>query len=225
MLSSSNDISIFTGHYGSGKTNTAINYALFLASKGEKVTIIDLDIVNPYFRTSDHADVFENMNIELISPVYARTNVETVALSPKIDYAIRDIEKNIVIDVGGDDAGAVALARYAPDIRARGYQMFFVINENRYLSSSADKTFQILKEIENRSLLKATHLVNNTNIGKETSFEDIALSDQYAQEMSSLSHLAIAFTCVKKDIVSKCNSQDIFPVDIFVNPVWEKSNF
>ena len=131
-------ITLFAGHYGSGKTNIAVNYALLLSEKGEKVSIADLDIVNPYFRTKDSATVLENAGIRLISSPYANTNVDTPALPPEIYALFAQKETKGVIDVGGDDRGALALGRYSDLIlKENDYEFLFVINKFRYLTGDA----------------------------------------------------------------------------------------
>lgn len=133
-------ITLFAGHYGSGKTNVAINYALLLKKSFERVKIADLDIVNPYFRTKDSERVLEENAVELISSDYAGTNVDFPALPAKAYSIIDDVGVHAVIDVGGDDRGALVLGRYSDKIKAgEDYEMFFVINKYRPLTRDAQK--------------------------------------------------------------------------------------
>ena len=107
-------VTLFAGHYGSGKTNIAVNYALFLREQGKDVVIADMDIVNPYFRTKDSTDVLESAGIELISPQFANSNVDLPALPQEMYKTVQDRSKFSVLDIGGDDRGAYALGRYKP---------------------------------------------------------------------------------------------------------------
>ena len=107
-------LTLFAGHYGSGKTNIAVNYAMLLADEGKKVCIADLDIVNPYFRTKDSEKLFADSGIELIALPFANTSVDLPAM-PSQAYGLFDQKnKNVIIDLGGDDRGALALGRFVP---------------------------------------------------------------------------------------------------------------
>lgn len=122
-------LTLFAGHYGSGKTNLAVNYALALRRSGKKVRIADLDIVNPYFRTKDSAEELAAAGIELVSPTYANTNLDIPALPQEIYGLFERRDSCAVIDVGGDDAGAYALGRFAPLIlEENDYEMIFTVN-------------------------------------------------------------------------------------------------
>ena len=128
-------LTLFAGHYGSGKTNIAVNYAMMLADDGKKVCVADLDIVNPYFRTKDSERELSEKGITLISPRYANTNVDLPALPPESYRLVQDKSIYGVIDIGGDDRGAYALGRFADAIKAEDdYRMAFVINRYRPLN-------------------------------------------------------------------------------------------
>ncbi len=132
-------VTIFAGHYGSGKTNIAINYALKIKESGKNVDIADLDIVNPYFRTKDAQELLEDAGIRLVSSVMANTNVDTPALPAEAYSIVHDTSKHAVIDVGGDDRGALALGRYVPYLlKEDNYEMLFVINKYRFLTGSPE---------------------------------------------------------------------------------------
>ena len=167
-------ITVFAGHYGSGKTNIAINYALMLTKVSEKVSIADLDIVNPYFRTKDSYKALEDAGIRLISSEYANTNVDTPALPAEVYSVFEDKSLSAVIDVGGDDRGALALGRYVPYIlNENDYEMLFVINKYRFLTKDAKSTVEVMLEIESAAGIKFTGIVNNSNLGEETTAETV----------------------------------------------------
>ena len=212
-------VTIFAGHYGSGKTNIAINYALAVSDKGVKVDIADLDIVNPYFRTKDAQSLLEQRGIRLVSSIMANTNVDTPALPAEAYSIVHDKSKHAVIDVGGDDRGALALGRYTPYLLDENvYEMLFVINKYRYLSGTASETVEIMKEIEFAAGMKFTGIVNNSNLGDETCAEDVMGSVDYAKEISDLTGLPIRFTTAKSDIYDdlKNKIQNLMPITICV---------
>ncbi|MBR2397621.1 MAG: hypothetical protein IKA97_02505, partial [Clostridia bacterium] len=135
-------ITLFAGHYGSGKTNIAVNYALYLKSLGYEVKIADLDIVNPYFRTKDSKERLENADIELISPTFANTNVDLPALPQEAYKLVQRRDFKAILDIGGDDRGAYALGRYTPYIlEENDYEMVFVANFYRPLTTTANDAY------------------------------------------------------------------------------------
>ena len=190
-------ITLLCGHYGSGKTNVAVNMAYDQKEKYERVAIADLDIVNPYFRTKDSAKDFEDKGIELIASEYAGSNVDIPALPQQI-YSICDQkDKQVIIDVGGDDRGAYALGRIAPSILSENnYEMLFVINCFRPLTRDAESTLEVMREIEYAANMKFTAIVNNSNLGEETTREDVLKSLAYAEEISQKTGLPIKCTSV-----------------------------
>ena len=194
-------ITVFSGHYGSGKTNVALSVALGLARSGQSVTVADLDIVNPYFRTKDSARELEKAGIELICSDYANTNVDIPAL-PQSMYAITDDRsRKVVVDLGGDDRGALALGRLAPAIlEENDFDLFAVINMFRPLTKTAEETVGVMKEIEAASGLRFTGLVNNSNLGEETTPETVLSSLPYAAETARLTGLPIVMTTVEKEL-------------------------
>ena len=194
-------ITVFSGHYGSGKTNVALSVALGLARSGQSVTVADLDIVNPYFRTKDSARELEKAGIELICSDYANTHVDIPAL-PQSMYAITDDRsRKVVVDLGGDDRGALALGRLAPAIlEENDFDLFAVINMFRPLTKTAEETVGVMKEIEAASGLRFTGLVNNSNLGEETTPETVLSSLPYAEETARLTGLPIVMTTVEKEL-------------------------
>lgn len=200
-------VTLFAGHYGSGKTNIAVNYALKMRSEGKKVVIADLDIVNPYFRTKDSADELEKAGIRLISSEYANTNVDLPAL-PQDMYSITDDRSEFaVLDIGGDDRGAYALGRYADAIlNENDYEMIFVVNCFRPLTRTVEDTLQVMREIETACSMKFTAIVNNSNLGEETTVEDVLNSVSYATEISKATGLPIKMTAVKAELYNEMSA-------------------
>ena len=190
-------LTLFAGHYGSGKTNIALNYARSLhRDQGLPVTIADLDIVNPYFRTKDSEQQLSAEGIGLICSPFAKSNLDVPAM-PKETYALIGSRTQYgVLDIGGDDRGALALGRYTPEIREESnYEMLLVVNCARPLTRTAEDTVQVLREIEAACGLPFTGIVNNTNLGPQTAAEDVLASVPYAEAVSRLTGLPVFMTC------------------------------
>ena len=179
-------ITIITGHYGSGKTNLAVNLALQLADAGEKVTIVDFDIVNPYFRTADFAKLFAEHGVTLAASMYANTSLDIPAISFDMERMAYE-PGYLIVDVGGDDAGAIGLGRYAEGFAAYApdqLDMWYVVNRYRYLTEEPQETLELMYEIEAVSRMRHTGIVNNSNLGRETTAETILQAMPYAEEIA-----------------------------------------
>ncbi len=196
-------ITLLSGHYGSGKTNVAVNLALAEREKRDKVALADLDIVNPYFRSKDSSADLEAADIRLICSPYANSNVDIPAL-PQEMYAItHDKSLRVFIDVGGDDRGALALGRLAPAIlEENSFEMLMVINCYRPLTRDAASTIEVMREIEAACGIPFTGLINNSNLGRETTAEDLLASLSYAEEISREAKLPVVMTTFPKDLES-----------------------
>ena len=196
-------ITLFAGHYGSGKTNIAVNYALLLAREGKKTAIADLDIVNPYFRTKDSASVLEAAGVDLISPQFANTNVDLPALPAEAYRLVEDRSLFAVMDVGGDDRGAYALGRYAPFILEEGdYRMVFVANPCRPLTRTPEEALEVMREIEAAGGVPFTAIVNNANLAHETTAETVLAAIPYMERLSKLSGLPIWLTSAEETVAA-----------------------
>ena len=208
-------LTLFAGHYGSGKTNIAVNYALHLAGEGKKVCIADLDIVNPYFRTKDSAKVLEEAGVYLVSPQFANTNVDLPALPAEAYRLVTDRETYGIMDIGGDDRGAYALGRYVPAILAENdYRMIFVANASRPLTRTPEDAMEVMAEIEAACGLRFTDLVNNTNLGDLTTPETVLASQEYMEKLSALSGLPVFATTAKADVAAKLQLPDVLPLTL-----------
>ena len=197
-------LTLFAGHYGSGKTNIAVNYALALAKEGKKVCIGDLDIVNPYFRTADSARELEQAGVDLISPKFANSNVDLPALPAEAYRLVADKAGWGVMDIGGDDRGAYALGRYVPFIKQEdNYRMAFVANCYRPLTQTPEEALEVMGEIEKACGLAFTCIINNSNLGPETTPETVLESIPYMEKLSELSGLPIWCTTARWDVAEK----------------------
>lgn len=197
-------VTIFAGHYGSGKTTLAVNYALALAQRLPRVALCDMDIVNPYFRTADSAQVLAQGGVELISSPYANTNVEMPWAPVDAQRALDQPGLVSVIDLGGDDSGALALGRYAArlaQLREAGeLAVWMVVNTCRPLTGDAEALREVKAEIEAAAHIPFTGLINNTNLGEETTPDVIEGSFPLVEELSAALALPVVMTAVRTDI-------------------------
>ena len=202
-------VSLFCGHYGSGKTNLAVNYALWLRRAGHPVAIADLDIVNPYFRTKDSEAELTAAGVDVVSLPFAGSNVDLPALPAQAYALVQNTDRYAVLDVGGDDRGAYALGRYVPYIRQENdYHMFFVVNFYRPLTPTPEEALTVLREIEAACGLPATAIINNSNLGEETTAAHVAATRPKAQQLAALSGLPVAFTAAEQSLAR----DDWFPL-------------
>ena len=208
---------LLCGHYGSGKTNIAVNLAMRMKQEYPRVTIADLDIVNPYFRTKDSADAFSDAGIRLICSEYANSNVDIPAL-PQDLYAITDDRgMRVIIDVGGDDRGALALGRIAPALKEENdYEMLMVINCYRPLTRDAASTIEVMREIEAACGMRFTGLINNSNLGRETTAQDVLASVPYAEAVARESGLPLVMTAADALVADALGTSitDLLPLQL-----------
>lgn len=215
---------IVTGHYGSGKTNFALNLAINRAKSGRRVSVVDLDIVNPYFRTADYRALLTEYGIKVVASPYAGSTLDIPALSAEM-YSVFDAgeDEDVIIDVGGDDAGASALGRFSRNIgQLKSYDMVYVINKYRKLIADPNDALTVLREIEAVSRVKATKIVNNSHLSDWTKAEDIISSEEYAQEISRLTGLPVCCTTAPNTLVNELEGrvQNLYGVDICVKLPW-----
>ena len=201
-------VTLFAGHYGSGKTNIAVSYALLLAREGKKTAIADLDIVNPYFRTKDSASELEAAGVDLISPQFANTNVDLPALPAEAYRLVEDKSLYAVMDIGGDDRGAYALGRYTPFLLEEGnYRMAFVANPCRPLTRTPEEALEVMREIEAAGGLPFTAIVNNANLAHETTPETVLAAVSYMKKLSEMSGLPVWMTSAAERVAAGLEGQ------------------
>lgn len=195
-------ITLLAGHYGSGKTNIAVNLAMQLRKTEPRVAVADLDIVNPYFRTKDSQKELEQAGIRFICSEYANSNVDIPAL-PQTLYAVTDDrDLHCVLDIGGDDRGALALGRLSPAILAENdYEMLFVVNFYRPLTANAADALEVMREIEAAGRLPFTGIINNSNLGDETTADTVLATQERVRELCALSALPLVCTTVNRPLV------------------------
>ena len=206
-------VTIFVGHYGSGKTNIAVAYAKYLHSLGKSVTIADMDIVNPYFRTKDSKGELASLGIELISSEFANSNVDLPALPSELYGVVENRSRYAVLDIGGDDRGAYALGRFVPYIKEEDdYEVVFVANCYRPLTRTPEEAFEVMREIEAAGGIGITSIVNNSNLGELTDEETVLSSQRYAERLAEISGRPIKFTSVKSNLA--LSGEGFFPMTL-----------
>ncbi len=217
-------IRIITGHYGSGKTEFAVNYTLGLADKGVKTAIVDLDIVNPYFRSRELEPVFNEKGIRVISSSIKGLAGDLPALSPEVYTVFHDKSYQAVFDVGGDKVGATALGRYHEYLDNEPYDMLFVLNANRRQTKDVEGAVKYLKSIEEGSRQKVTALVNNTHLCGETTIDDIIRGQELCEKAAKELGIPVKYIVVEKrfaDMLPKEMEGEVFPIDIYMKRPWE----
>lgn len=195
-------VTLLAGHYGSGKTNIAVNMAMERKKAGYNVSVADLDIVNPYYRSKDSEEELNAMGIELICSPFANSNVDLPALPQELYRIVDEIDTHMMVDIGGDDRGAYALGRFAQRLKEENnYEMILVINQYRPLTVDEKDAIAIMHEIEAAGHLPFTAIVNNSNLGRETTAEDVLDSLSYAENMAKETGLPLLLTTVREDLL------------------------
>ena len=212
-------INIVTGHYGSGKTEIAINMALKLRKEHENVVICDMDIVNPYFRTNDIRKFLEDKGITVIASDYASTNIDLPLLPGDILSVFTDKSVHAVLDLGGDDDGAVALGKYHAYLKDEDYDMFFVLNALRPDTSSIEDIKILSENIQIMSRAKITGLINNTNLSYLSEAKHLLESLDFADEAAKALGVPLAYTAGTKEILASLPQKlkiKAFCLDLFM---------
>ncbi|HMM06807.1 MAG TPA: hypothetical protein PKD52_09095 [Clostridiales bacterium] len=216
-------VTLLAGHYGSGKTNIAVNLALAQKRAGFEVAIADLDIVNPYYRTKDSEKELKAAGVELISSPFANSNVELPGLPQELYRIVDDQDCHMVVDIGGDDRGAYALGRFASRLKEENdYEMCLVLNRYRPLTADAKDAVAVMREIEAAGHLPFTALINNSNLGAATQPEDVLSSVAYAAKISKETGLPLLLTTVWEEIYGALAGKiaDLYPLQLQRKRLW-----
>jgi MinD-like ATPase involved in chromosome partitioning or flagellar assembly len=211
------------GHYGSGKTEFSINYAVKLAEMGKKVALVDLDVVNLYFRTREKKDVLEKLGIKVIGSSIDASAVDIPAISAEVVVPMQNTSYEGVIDVGGDPAGARTLGRYKDYLVEGQYDMFFVLNANRPETQTVEKATEYLRKIEDTARAKVTGIINNTHMLKSTTVEDVLKGQKLAEELSNSIGIPIKYiSCIESvaNELPKNLQGEIFPMKLYMREDW-----
>lgn len=222
---------VAVGHYGAGKTNLVLNLAADAAAAGREVVVVDLDVVNPYFRSSDFAGELEHSGVRLIAPRFAGTTLDSPGISGQVEVAIdwaRQVPGRLVlVDAGGDDVGATALGRFSAQVAAGPYEMLYVVNRSRNLTRLAADAVRVLREIEGACRLAATAVANNTHLAGDTDADVLASGEAFACEAAQLAGLPLAFSAVERGLLAAGEAECaglaglVYPIDVRVRKPWE----
>jgi hypothetical protein len=217
-------IKVITGHCGSGKTEFAVNYAIKLAKEKKKVALVDLDVVNPYFRSREKKDLLGKLGVEVIgSSIEGTLTVDMPAVSSSVLHPLQDTSYEVIFDVGGDDIGSRTLGRYYPYFKNEKYDMFCVINANRPETHELQGATRHLKAIEKVARISVTGLVNNTHLLRETTFEDVLKGQVLAKQISDKLHIPIKYVSTLKEVANKLPEEmegEIFPIHLYMREDW-----
>jgi hypothetical protein len=224
-LESEKRITIFTGHFGSGKTEIAINLALNEKQIHYKTAINDLDIINPYFRSRDVSDLFEQQDIELIAPANRLATSDLPIVSGGIYRVLHDHRYRVIIDAGGDKDGAMALGQYYHEWKHLDPELLFVLNANRPYVSTLEGARYTIEQIEKASRLKVTGIINNSNIGSETSMADILTGYEISSKLSEILSIPLLYTTISVDLEKEANcfakSHQVMFINRYMKLPWE----
>lgn len=217
-------IHIFAGHFGSGKTEVALNFAIKNSKQNKKVAIADLDIVNPYFRTKDAEKVLLEYGVEVISSEFAGSNLDMPTVPKNLLSIFQNREKIAVLDVGGDDDGAFVLGQYNRFFQKEPYEMYFVVNLKRPMTSNYEELCVVYDAIESASRLKFTGIVNNTNLAEQTTIDTLIEDYEDILKLSDSKGVPIVMQCAKADIIKQLPNKytgERFAIDTYLRKPWE----
>ena len=224
MLTNDKRIRVITGHYGSGKSEFALNYVLKLREQVEgKVALSDLDVVNVYFRTREKKDMLEAKGIKVISSSVNTPSVDIPALSGEITVPMTHDDYDYVIDLGGDKVGATVIGSFRHMMKDDDYDMFFILNANRERTQTAQEAAEFIDEIESVSRLKVTGIVNNTHMLKSTTVEDVLHGQEVAKELSELKNIPIRYVSCLESLVDKLPDDlegEVIPINLQLREDW-----
>ena len=219
-----NRIRIIIGHYGSGKTEFSVNYAMKLANKGIKTSRADMDIVNPYFRSREKAQMMEDAGIRVISGVRGHNaNLDLPMMSAEVLAPLQDESYSLILDVGGDSVGARAIARYRAYFQEGKYDMFCVVNAYRAETQTVEGVIDHIASIEATAGARVTGLINNTHLLRETTVEDVLYGQKLVEAVSKELNLPIKYISTLEEVADKLPEGlegEIFPIKMYMRPDW-----
>jgi len=211
---------VLAGNYGSGKTELSLNLALKLAGEGRTV-LCDMDIVNPYFRSSEHKSLLNRNGIDLIAPTFANTTVDVPAIGAEVKSAF--LADNAVFDAGGDPVGAAAIGSIYENFGS-DTEFWYVVNARRPLQRNADEIIKMMQQIAGRARLNLTGIVNNTNLARETTAEDLEYGLEVCSEITEKTGLKVVFSSGTKEIIKEFllrkPDEKVFEIEVFTRPYW-----
>lgn len=218
-----NRVRIIIGHYGSGKTEFSVNYAVKLASQGKKVALVDLDVVNLYFRSREKADILIENGIKVIGGAIKASAIDIPSISGEVLTPLQDESYDAILDVGGDPAGARTLGRYSNYFTEGNYDMFFVLNANRPETQTVDKAIEYITKIQDVARAKVTGIINNTHLLRNTTIDDVLKGYDLAKKVSMETGIPIKYNSALESIASELSKDlhgEAFPIKLFMREEW-----
>ncbi len=217
---------VFIGNYGSGKTELSISFALDFAKK-YRTALVDLDIVNPYFRSSEKKGLLQNAGIKVIEPVFANKTIDSPSLPAEVASVFADGSERVIFDAGGDPVGATALGRYLGDFAKfpGGVEALYVINCRRPLAGTADDILEMLAQIQGRARMRITGLINNTNLSIETTPGDLVFGQEIISAVSERSGIPVRYVTGWKSMLDGFAAGsnvlgELYPIETRMRPAW-----
>jgi hypothetical protein len=214
---------VHIGHFGSGKTELSLNLALRMAAHGSKVALVDLDIVNPFFRSGEQRELLESHGVKLIAPLFVNTTVDIPALPAEVNAVFTGLYSPVILDVGGDPAGATALGRYQRELSQTQPWVRCVVNTLRPFTATPEEIVQMVRDMESRGRIHVNSLVNNTNLSRETTAEQIATGADITRRAAELLGIPMEFTCARRDLCPALEAfgfPNVEPLDIYTHNDW-----
>ena len=226
------DVKVLIGNYGSGKSERALNFAMQAAARGDRTELLDLDMVNTYFRLTERGKMVEQKEIRLVSPNFACSGIETLSLPAEVSSAFVLDWDTVIFDVGGDDVGATALGRYHRDFMALepgALEVLNVVNIRRPLASTVEKIHRLQEGMQTHARLQITGMINNTNLSTMTSADDLWDGYELLRQVVELTGIPVAYTTGKKDILDAFLARDPDPkyvgkpvaIDVYMHRDWD----
>jgi len=217
---------VVIGAYGSGKSEYAINLAKDFNDKDHDVVLCDMDVVNPYFRSRDVREQFEDIGIQVVAPEGEFKHADLPMISPRIRGMIMKTDRTVILDVGGDPAGARTLGRFVPEIKKRGYELHFVVNINRPFTSNPAEIKLMLEMIESLSSLKVTELISNANLMEFTDekvvYEGVEVVQEVANDLGLAFHKYLVLDKFQEAIPDNIGNKNRIVLKYFLNKPWEQ---
>jgi len=220
-------ITVYLGHYGSGKTEICLNAALRLARESVPVTLVDLDIVNPYFRSGEQRERLEAAGVELVTPTFEGTTVDVPALPARVQSVFADAARRALFDVGGDPTGAAALGRYKPWLERDDVETLCVVNTRRPFTGTARAVADMVRRLEERSRLRVAGLVCNTNLARESTAPALEEGLRVVEEAACSLCIPVASVCglphvldaLPKPVRDRYSGR-LTPLTLYMRPGW-----
>jgi hypothetical protein len=222
-------ILLVTGHYGSGKTEFSVSYAMKLAEAKERVfprlSVVDLDIVNPYFRSREQMSMLEDAGIKVYGGIYkTEITAELPELAADIRAPLEDKGCRVIVDAGGNDSGAKVLNQFRKYFTPEETAVLAVINASRPDTRDAEGALRHLASIESVTGLRIDGIVNNTHLLRETTAETVAAGHQLCTEICMKTGKVLWCDCYPASIIPETELYDVgeylMPLGLYMRPTW-----